>query len=121
MRFLADQNVSPLTVSFLREAGHDAIRVSEVLPHNAPDRIILAFAARERRVVLTHDLDYSGLLVTERSPVASLVLMRLSTTRVEQVNEILRRVLPTVEAVLETGAIVVVEDASVRVRPLPPG
>ena len=121
MRFLADQNVSPLTVSFLREAGHDAIRVSEILPHNSPDRIILALAARERRVILTHDLDYGGLLVVERGPVASLVLMRLSTTRVERVNEILRRVLPAVEAALEAGAIVVVEDASVRVRPFPPG
>ena len=121
MRFLADQNVSPLTVSFLRQAGHDAVRLSEVLPRDAPDRSILAFAARERRIVLTHDLDYGALIVTEHGPAASLILLRLSTTRVERVNEILGLALPAVEGALESGAIVVVEDASVRVRPLSNG
>lgn len=29
MRFLADMGVSPLTVAFLRESGHDVVRLSD--------------------------------------------------------------------------------------------
>lgn len=41
MRFLADMNVSPLTVEALRDQGWDILRVSEVLPPDTIDLDIL--------------------------------------------------------------------------------
>jgi len=40
MKILADIHVSPHTVTFLRALGHDAIRISEILPSNSSDETI---------------------------------------------------------------------------------
>ena len=42
MRLLADLHISPRTVQFLRQLGHDVIRVNEILPATAPDPAIVA-------------------------------------------------------------------------------
>ena len=37
MKLLADVHISPRTVRFLRDLGHDVVRSDEVLPANAAD------------------------------------------------------------------------------------
>ena len=119
MRILADQHVSPRTVEFLRRLGHDAVRVSERLPRNASDAAILSFADTEGRVVLSQDLDFTGLIATSGQTGPSLIVLRLGSPSVEHVNEVLRSVLPGIEAAVEAGAIVSVDDDRVRIRRLP--
>ena len=41
MRLLADLNISPSTVSFLRDLGHDVVRVDAVLANTASDQEIV--------------------------------------------------------------------------------
>jgi hypothetical protein len=43
LRFLADMNISPLTVQELKERGWNVARVSDVLQANARDEDILSF------------------------------------------------------------------------------
>lgn len=62
VRFLADVNLSPLTVTAPAKDGMDIARVSDVLPANASDETILDLARREERVVITQDMDFSALL-----------------------------------------------------------
>ena len=59
---LADLHVSPQTVSFLKSLGHDVIRVSEVLPRNATDELIIDRARQDSRIILTQDLDFSRII-----------------------------------------------------------
>ena len=119
MKILADQHISPRTVEFLKALGHDAVRVSEHLPNNAPDSSILARALTEGRVVLTQDLDFTGLIATSGRDRPSLIILRLGSPHVEHVNEVLQAVLPVVDEAVQAGAIVSVDDQRVRVRPLP--
>ena len=119
MKLLADQHISPRTVEFLRALGHDAVRVSERLSPHATDRAILALAASEGRVILTQDLDFTGLVATSAGAPASLIVLRLASPRVERVNEVLRSVLPSIEEMVRSGAIVTVEDSRIRIRSLP--
>ena len=37
MRIAADVNISPRTVQFLNGLGHDAVRVDDIMPSDAPD------------------------------------------------------------------------------------
>ena len=62
MRLLLDANLSPEVGRLLKEAGHDAIHVSEVGLLSAPDPEIMEAAAREGRVLLTADADFGALL-----------------------------------------------------------
>lgn len=119
MKLLADQHLSPRTVEFLRGLGHDAIRVVDRLPGDASDAEILALAGREGRVVLTQDLDFTGLVALQDPAGPSLVILRLGSPGVERVNQVLASILPAVEDALRRGAIVSVDDQRVRIRPLP--
>ena len=64
MRLLADLHISPLTVTFLKSLGHDVVRVSEVLPINASDEVIIDQARRDSRIILTQDLDFSRIMLS---------------------------------------------------------
>ena len=57
LRFLADQNFSRPILSGVkrREPAIDLVRVQDIGLKNHPDPDILAFAAREGRVLLSHD------------------------------------------------------------------
>jgi len=119
VKILADQHISPRTLEFLKGLGHDAVRVSERLPRNAPDQAILALALAEGRVVLSQDLDFTSLIATSGNNAPSLIVLRLGSPNVEHVNEVLQAILPVVDEAVQTGAIVSVDDERFRVRRLP--
>ena len=58
---LADENVHPDVIEFLREAGLDVESVSEQGQFGLPDTQALQQATEEGRAVLTHDSDFGGL------------------------------------------------------------
>lgn len=119
MRFFADMNISPRTVRLLREQGWDILRVSEVLPASAKDLEVLEFARRERRVVITQDLDFSVLLALSGYSSPSLITLRLPFPEPETVARRLLEVVPQVESFLLRGCAVTVEENAVRIRRLP--
>jgi predicted nuclease of predicted toxin-antitoxin system len=61
MRFLADMGISPRTVEFLREVGHEANHLYDQGLHRLDDPAILVKAQHEESVLLTHDLDFGEL------------------------------------------------------------
>jgi predicted nuclease of predicted toxin-antitoxin system len=119
MRLLADLHISPSTVSFLRSLGHDIIRLTAALPPTADDAEIIAYAAQENRTIITQDLDFSAIIALTRSKAPSLISLRLSSSRIEYVNALLLKILPTLEQDVLNGMIVTVEDHRVRRRALP--
>ena len=119
VQFLADMNISPLTVAALADEGMDILRVSSLLPASASDSDILSLARQQGRILITQDLDFSALLALGGYDRPSLVTLRLLNTDPGVVTARLRQVLPRIEAVLRRGCAVTVEDSSVRVRQLP--
>jgi predicted nuclease of predicted toxin-antitoxin system len=96
LRILADLNISPRTVEFLRSLGHHVLRVDETLPITASD--IIALSGKN---------------------VPSLISLRLSSSSIEYVNAVLQKVLPALEQDVLEGMIITVEDQSIRRRKLP--
>lgn len=93
--------VSITTVEALRDAVH--LRDENLV--RLPDCGIAAEAARERRVVLTFDLDFGDILASAGSVTPSVVIFRLRNQ--------------TPAAVNHSSAIVIVEDEGYRLRRLP--
>ena len=58
---LADENVHPDVIDFLRQAGLDVESVSEQGQFGLPDSRVLQQATKAGRAVLTHDSDFGGL------------------------------------------------------------
>lgn len=81
---------------------------------------VLGLARRHQRVLVSADTDFGTLLARTGAGEPSLILIRRSTARrAEQLAALLLANLDQVSDDLVTGAIVVVSDRDLRVRPLP--
>lgn len=58
---LADENVHPEVIDFLRKAGLDVASVSDQGKYGLPDSQVLQQATDAGRVILNHDSDFGGL------------------------------------------------------------
>ena len=121
MKFLADMGISPNTVAFLKDFGHDAIHLHAQGLDRMQDPAILEKARMEDRVLLTHDLDFGQLIAASGARLPSIVILRLRDMRPDSVNSRLRDILGRHIESLEQGAVVSVTEGQIRVRLLPIG
>jgi predicted nuclease of predicted toxin-antitoxin system len=121
MGFLADGGISPRTVEFLTQRGHEAVHVRTLGMQRAADPEIVERARADSSVVLTFDLDFGEVLALGVLDRPSVIIFRLSDERSSSVNQRLSAVLAERSAELDSGALILVEDTRYRVRKLPIG
>ena len=119
MRFLADAGISPKTVDFLKQLGHDATHVRTLGLQRAPDARVVDRARTDGSIVLSFDLDFGDILALGVMDKPSAIIFRLADERADSVNARLSTVLTERSADLESGALILVEDTRYRVRKLP--
>lgn len=119
LRFLADLNISPLTVEDLRAAGWEVSRVNQHFRATTADEEILTWAHENHYVIVTQDLDFSALIALRGWNRPSLLTLRLTQSDPATVTARLREILPGCVADLSRGSAVTVGDQSVRIRRLP--
>jgi predicted nuclease of predicted toxin-antitoxin system len=76
VRFLLDQNLSPVVADLLCGAGHDAIHARTLGLSRANDERILAVAAEQQRVLVSADTDLGELLAISNASRPSVLLVR---------------------------------------------
>jgi predicted nuclease of predicted toxin-antitoxin system len=119
MKFLADMGISPKTVSFLRDFGHQAVHLQQEGLGRLSDSEILQKARREGSIVLTHDLDFGDLLAASAAQLPTVIIFRLRNMRPERVNIYLQNIITQYSSILEHGAVTTVSEGGVRIRRLP--
>jgi predicted nuclease of predicted toxin-antitoxin system len=120
MRFLADGGISPRTVEFLTQRGHEAVHVrTRHAARGGPE--IVERARADSSVALTFDLDFGEVLALGVLDRPSVIIFRVSDERSSSVNQRLSAVLAERSAELDSGALILVEDTRYRVRRLPIG
>jgi predicted nuclease of predicted toxin-antitoxin system len=119
LKFIVDMNLSPLTVSQLKEKGWEITRVSEVMDVRTDDIVILDYARGHDRVVITHDLDFSELLAINGLDSPSVINLRLENLHPHLVTQRIIEVVSQLEDELKKGIVVSVDDISARFRYLP--
>lgn len=121
MKVLLDMNLSPQLVHRLRTHHHDAVHWADIGGPRADDREIMGWAAKNRHVVLTHDLDFGALLASSTRTKPSVIQVRMRDPLSDQYFKTLTDAMSRFERELEKGALVVVEPGRARVRILPLG
>jgi predicted nuclease of predicted toxin-antitoxin system len=117
MRFLANENFPGDAVNALSAAGHDVVWVRTAAP-GTKDPDVLAWAVRERRVLLTFDKDFGELAWHAGLPApCGIVLFRLSMPPASSVGAMLAARVG--ERTDWPGHFSVIEPGRTRMRKLP--
>jgi predicted nuclease of predicted toxin-antitoxin system len=116
VRLLLDNNLSPRLVEILTQEGWDVVHVSALGLRAATDKVVLATAHDDDRVLVSADTDFGTLLAITHDPGPSVVLVRrVDGRRVDDLADILVTNLPQVDDELRAGSIVVIGDDSLRI------
>ena len=119
MKFLADMGISPKTVSFLQNLGHQAAHLHQEGLDRLSDPEILQKARLDGSILLTHDLDFGDLLAASEFELPSVIIFRLRNMRPERVNLHLSSILTKHAQDLDHGVVITIAEGGTRVRHLP--
>lgn len=111
MRFLIDRCAGRLLADWLRKQGHDVVESRELGP-DPGDRALLAWAAKETRILVTIDTDFGQLIYLENLSHAGLV--RLPDVPARERQLIMQDLLTRYEIELQEAAIITVRGGRIR-------
>ena len=95
IKLLCDENISPLTVGYIRSLGYDVKSVVELGLKGAADEEIVSLAKRERRIIVTFDLDFGETHYFSSKEEIGIIVLRLKSQWHEEVNRALEKILKT--------------------------
>lgn len=118
MRLLTDQDVYAVTVGFLRDSGHEVATAAELGLSSSSDADLLRAARDQKRLLITRDRDFGGLVFVQALDAGILYLRALPDT-LHAIHVELDRVLQMYELSELTSAFVVIEPGRHRIRRTP--
>jgi len=119
MKILVDMNLSPDWVTFLDEAGFEAVHWSHVGLHSAPDADVMDWATKNEQVVLTADLDFGAILAASKGRRPSVILLRSDIPTPSATGSIVVLALRESASELAEGALISLDARHARLRILP--
>lgn len=116
MKFLLDVNIGTKIAHALQNLGHDVVRAAITYPTWA-DAALLVLAAREARVIVTEDGDFTDLIFSfgHQAPPSLIYVRREAETQQSFVS----RILDVIADERLQGHIVVLSPAATRYRSFP--
>jgi len=119
MKILIDMNLSPEWVSEFRLNNIEAVHWSAIGQHNAPDILIMEWARQNDHIVFTHDLDFGTALALTKAEKPSVIQVRTQNVTVKHLSSIISSTLSSYSALLEKGALLIIDEDKNRIRILP--
>lgn len=113
MKFLLDVNASGALIPLLRKQDHDVVCVADV-DATMTDQVILAWAVREQRIIITTDSDFEQMIWLQAKP--HFGVLRLENLPRSERLTLLQEVLAAYTQELETGAIIIATQKKIRIR-----
>jgi len=115
MRFLLDQDVYDLTARFLTEIGHDLVVAADAGLSTAPDIEVLRAAQADRRILVTRDRHFGGLVFASGHN-SGVIYLRVTPSTLVAVHRELEELLTEQPESVLARAFVVVEPGRYRLR-----
>lgn len=119
MKILIDMNLSPEWAAVLTRNGHEAVHWSAIGDPRATDRTILEWARINGYIVFTHDLDFGSILAVTHAEGPSVIQVRTQDVTPDHLERAVVGALNRYGALLEDGALIVLDEAKARARILP--
>jgi len=115
MKFLLDENISHLTLKFLREMGYDAKGIPEHLK-GSDDEDIINLAIEEGRIAITLDLDFGEIYYFSKREEVGIIVLRVHPPTIEHINSLLKKFLESIDLEGLGKCLIVLNEKKFRVR-----
>ena len=113
-KFLVDESTGIKVYEFLLGKGFNTLYVSNIMPR-AVDEEVLAFAEKEKRILITNDKDFGELIFRLKRPSSGIVLLRLKRdfpkNRIKYLVYLLDNHFDKIE-----GNFIVIKEGQIRIR-----
>ena len=119
MKILIDMNLSPDWTAVFSAANIESKHWRDIGDPRAKDSEIMAFDRLNGYFVFTHDLDFGALLALTQAESPSVIQVRSQNVLPPHFAETVISVLRKNEIVLNKGALIVIDEARLRIRILP--
>ena len=119
MKLLLDQGIPRSSAPLLRSIGFDAVHTGECGLSTATDGEILEAGRRQDRVIVTLDSDFHTIVALSGWDRPSVVRIRIEGLRAPEMTSLIVETIRLCEKDVEEGALISVEEGSVRLRRLP--
>jgi predicted nuclease of predicted toxin-antitoxin system len=119
MKLLVDMNLSPDWVAVLAKENWETFHWSSVGNPRAADSEIMAWARQNGCVVFTHDLDFGTMLALTQADGPSVIQVRTQDVTPAAIEKLVVNALRQFQKELDRGALIVLDEATVRARILP--
>lgn len=120
MKFLTDQDVYAVTISFLSGLGHEVVAAAQLDLAQAEDAELLRVAREQGRILVTRDRGFGALVFIQGSG-PGVVYLRILPSTQNAVHAELERVLTLYREPELQSSFVVVEPGRHRIRKPGPG
>lgn len=118
MKFIADENIAPETVEFIRNQGYDIIDVYQAKLSGQRDVDIIEYAEKHNRTIISFDLDFAEIYYFSPRRSFGIIVLRIHPQIPAQANRLLKIFLesaPSLKGQL-SGALVVITERGIRIR-----
>jgi len=120
LRFFADHCVPTLVLSILRSEGYEVHRLTEYLPPDSADSVVIQEALTRNLILLTFDSDFSDIVAYPPENYAGIIAFQVHN-HPEVIPEILKRLLAYLKShpkmIEYQRKIFLVELHRIRIRP----
>lgn len=116
MKFLLDQNLSPLTTDFLRALGYDVVDIRELDLYGAPDERIAEEAKKHQRIIITFDSDFADILELPVGSHPGVKRLKVIPQTADILHPILERELLFLTTEKIEGCLVIIDNKKVRIK-----
>jgi len=117
IKFLANENISPKIVQFLISLGFDAKRITEYRK-GLKDKEVIEIALKEKRVILTFDLDFGEVFYRSVRGKCGVWVLRIKPQTVESAEILLSKFIKseTFKKIDHNRTLVILGKTKIRVR-----
>ncbi|MBU4271661.1 MAG: DUF5615 family PIN-like protein [Planctomycetes bacterium] len=114
MKFKLDENFDPRLMPLVQEGRHDVESVSGEGLSGSSDEVVYDVCLRERRILITLDLDFSNPFRFPPAPTAGIIVVRPPRPTLPQIRATLAATLPSLKRQPLHGKLWIVEPGRIR-------
>jgi predicted nuclease of predicted toxin-antitoxin system len=116
VKFKIDENLPTEFVGLLVRAGHEAASAEEQDLQGKADPIVIDTCAREKRILVTLDLDFADIKAYPPEQYPGLMVLRVARQDKTHLVEVFQRALPLLEREPIEGQLWIIEEVRVRIH-----